>query len=158
MSPRAASRLESLGFEDVYWYGPGKMDWVAFGLPVEGKLATRLAGDAIRRDAPTCSLVENVADVRPRLGPAGWSQCVVTDERNVVLGRVHRSDLDRDGETPIEQVMESGPSTYRPSVPLEEMLQAMKSGGHETVLITRSDGVFLGLLNRQDAEERSRQK
>jgi len=32
MSPRAASRLESLGFRDVYDYAAGKADWFAAGL------------------------------------------------------------------------------------------------------------------------------
>jgi len=32
MSPRAASRLESLGFRDVYDYAAGKADWFNAGL------------------------------------------------------------------------------------------------------------------------------
>jgi rhodanese-related sulfurtransferase len=31
MSPRAASRLESLGFTEVYDYIDGKLDWMAAG-------------------------------------------------------------------------------------------------------------------------------
>jgi hypothetical protein len=33
MSPRAAWRLEGLGFERVYDYVPGESDWFASGLP-----------------------------------------------------------------------------------------------------------------------------
>ncbi len=33
MSPRAAARLETLGFDDVYDYVSGKSDWMAAGLP-----------------------------------------------------------------------------------------------------------------------------
>ena len=36
MSPRAAWRLESIGFEQVYDYVTGKADWGSFGLPLEG--------------------------------------------------------------------------------------------------------------------------
>ncbi len=36
MSPRAASRLESLGFREAYDYAAGKADWFAAGLPMEG--------------------------------------------------------------------------------------------------------------------------
>jgi hypothetical protein len=43
MSPRAACRLDTLGFEHVYDYMPGKVDWLARNLPVEGTAA----------DAPT---------------------------------------------------------------------------------------------------------
>ena len=33
MSPRAACRLDTLGFEHVYDYLTGKYDWLARGLP-----------------------------------------------------------------------------------------------------------------------------
>ena len=36
MSPRAAARLESLGFRQVYDYVAGEADWFASGLPMEG--------------------------------------------------------------------------------------------------------------------------
>lgn len=36
MSARAAWRLEQLGFERVFRYTPGKADWAAAGLPMEG--------------------------------------------------------------------------------------------------------------------------
>ena len=36
MSPRAAWRLERLGFTEVYDYAAGKVDWMAAGLPTEG--------------------------------------------------------------------------------------------------------------------------
>jgi hypothetical protein len=35
MSPRAAWRLEGMGFTEVYDYPPGKADWSASGLPME---------------------------------------------------------------------------------------------------------------------------
>jgi hypothetical protein len=35
----AAWRLESLGFAQVYRYTPGKADWLANELPVEGQQA-----------------------------------------------------------------------------------------------------------------------
>ena len=49
MSPRAAWRLESFGFEQVYDYVAGKADWGAAGLPLEGMLGPR-ASDHVRRD------------------------------------------------------------------------------------------------------------
>ncbi len=56
MSPRAAWRLESLGFD----YVAGKADWMASGLPVEGKLAdcryrmpTKRPSEVVTRMLPT---------------------------------------------------------------------------------------------------------
>ena len=34
-SPKAAGKLEELGYQDVYVYEAGKMDWREAGLPVE---------------------------------------------------------------------------------------------------------------------------
>ena len=55
MSPRAAWRLESLGFTKVYDYVPGKTDWLAAGLPREGDEGAR----RLMRDRP--ELVVEVA-------------------------------------------------------------------------------------------------
>jgi hypothetical protein len=57
MSPRAASRLESIGFEQVYDYSAGKADWGSFGLPLDGHATsgTRV-GAHLGTDVPTCWL------------------------------------------------------------------------------------------------------
>jgi hypothetical protein len=57
MSPRAAVRLETLGFTQVFDYAAGKADWTSTGLPTEGTLADQpRAGDIAQRDVPTCGL------------------------------------------------------------------------------------------------------
>src|SRR5258708_26465448 len=59
MSPRAAWRLESLGFRNVHDYKPGKLDWMAAGLPTEGAhTSKRRAGDLAKKDVPTCTMDE----------------------------------------------------------------------------------------------------
>ena len=56
-SPRAAWRLDSLGFPEVFDYMPGKMDWLAYGLPVEKKVgAPPMLIERIERQVPTCRL------------------------------------------------------------------------------------------------------
>jgi CheY-like chemotaxis protein len=52
MSPRAACRLETLGFDQVYDDSAGKTDWLAHGLAVEGADAGRLQGDPVNRRRP----------------------------------------------------------------------------------------------------------
>ena len=57
MSPRAASRLESIGFERVYDYVAGKADWGSAGLRLEGANGSDTrAGAHLRTDVPTCRL------------------------------------------------------------------------------------------------------
>jgi hypothetical protein len=52
--PRAACRLELLGFTQVYDYVLGKADWLAHGLPTKGERAQLpRAKDVLRRDVVT---------------------------------------------------------------------------------------------------------
>ena len=153
MSPRAAWRLEDLGFEKVYDYVPGKADWFASGLPREGKLATiPTIADATRRDVPTCAPAEKVSAARKRVRKAGWDRCVVVSKGRVVLGLLREKELSSDPETPIEEVMRNGPTTFRPNVAVGKMAKRMRERGAPTVLVTTSDGRLVGLLYREDAE------
>ena len=62
MSPRAACRLESLGFGEVYDYVAGKLDWMAAGLPTEGPMLT--AQGRVTLHAGMC---------RPLAWMSGWA-------------------------------------------------------------------------------------
>src|ERR671925_77003 len=91
MSPRAASRLESLGFQQVYDYTAGKADWGSFGLPLEGTNGSEMrAGTHLRTDVPTCGPDDRLHDVCALLDARGWNTCFVVDEGRVVLGRLGR--------------------------------------------------------------------
>src|SRR5829696_5935334 len=113
MSPRAAWRLETLGFKAVYDYVPGKVDWLAHGLPTEGERAgVRRVGDVARSDVVTCSLASHVGDVRALIESSPYGFALVTSEQRIVLGRLRRSKLDGEADDrPVEDVMEPGPST-----------------------------------------------
>ena len=152
MSPRAAWRLESLGFAQVYDYVAGKLDWLAAGLPTEGSNARRpRAGDVARRDAPTCGLDERLGDVQPRVRAAGWDACVVINPERVVLGLLRARELEADPGLRIEQAMRPGPSTFRPHVAIVEMAGFMGDHDLTSSPITTSDGRLVGLLLREDA-------
>src|SRR4030081_2101032 len=115
MSPRAAWRLETLGFAQVMDYADGKLDWMAAGLPTEGTNATKpRAGDLARKDTPTCRLNDRLAEVRDRVRGLGWGAVVVFNEERIVLGLLRSKELDSDGYQLIEHVMRPGPSTFRP--------------------------------------------
>ena len=104
----------------------GELDWLAAGLPTEGRNADRpRAGDVARRDAPTCRLDEPIGQVRARMQAAGWDACVVVNDERVVLGLLRAEELRRGQDEPIEQVMRPGPSTFRPHVPIEELAHHM---------------------------------
>jgi len=154
MSPRAAWRLESLGFGEVYEYKVGKLDWLAAGLPTEGTNAQRpRAGALARKDVPTCRLDERLDDVRRRVQAAGWEAVVVVNAERVVFGLLRSKELGADGDQLIAQVMRPGPSTFRPYVLATEMAKTMVDHKLESSPITTSDGRLVGLLLQKDAVE-----
>src|SRR2546428_525262 len=117
MSARAAARLVSLGFPNVYRYQAGRADWFAAGFPREGTEAgmPRVA-DVAQRAVPTCRLDERVGDVRDRRPGAGSAPFVVVDGDRVVLGLVDAEALTGDPTTPVERGMQPDPVSFRPDV------------------------------------------
>jgi CBS domain-containing protein len=158
LSPRAAWRLESLGFENVCDYVAGKQDWLAYGLPIEGELAGAVTiGQLAQPDVPTCRLDEKLSEIEQRLRSGGWSECVVVNEPKIVLGLLRKSMWEgaTNGAT-AEQVMESAPITFRPHVRREDIVPYMQKKKMKTVLVTTADGGLRGLLRRRDAESSAR--
>ncbi len=155
MSPRAAWRLESLGFREVYDYVAGQADWLAFGLPTEGTSANApRAGHLADPDVPTCGLGDTVGSVRERVRVSGENVCVVINDEGIVLGRIRGDDMDGDPGRTADVVMNSGPVTVRPSESLEEITGRMRDRKVDHVLVTTSDGHLVGVLRRVDAELR----
>ncbi len=153
MSPRAAWRLEGLGFERVYDYVPGKADWAASGLPTEGTAASLpKIGDLARTDVPTCSPQEKLSAARERVRKAGWDRCVAVNEERIVLGLLREKQLESEPEAAVEEVMRNGPATFRPDEPVEKMARRMRERGATAIVVTTSDGRLVGLLYREDAE------
>jgi CBS domain-containing protein len=152
MAPRAAARLESLGFGEVYEYRAGKLDWLAAGLATEGENARRpRAGDVARKDMVVCAPNDRLGEVRDRASAAGWDVAVVVDEEQVVLGLLRSKQLEVDPQLPVAQAMNPGPSTFRPYVPMKEMADYMVEHDLDSVPITTSDGRLVGVLRKSDA-------
>ena len=153
MSARAAWRLESLGFGQVYQYAAGKADWFAAGLPSEGNAAgvPRAAG-AARRQVPTCRLADRVSAVAARVRGADWKMCIVTNDEGIVLGRLRARVLMANADASAEEVMEAGPTTIRPHERLESVVPRLRSRHVDSILVTDSDGRLIGVLYFEEAE------
>jgi predicted transcriptional regulator len=152
MSPRAASRLETLGFRDVYDYTDGKLDWMAAGFPMVGTNAERpRAAEVARKDAMTCRLDERLGEVSERAAAGGWEAAVVVNEERVVLGLLRKNELAGNADQPVERAMRPGPSTFRPYVAIAEMAAFMTEHNLDSSPITTSDGRLVGLLLKEDA-------
>jgi Mg/Co/Ni transporter MgtE len=142
-----------MGFQKVFDYVAGKLDWLAMGLPFEGTaVELPTAGQVARMDVPTCRLDETMGGVRDRVRAAGWDACVVTNAERVVLGLLRAKELEKaESNAPAENAMRPGPSTYRPYVSIVEMAELMIEHDLPNCPITTSDGRLVGLLRKEDA-------
>ncbi|MEV0996212.1 rhodanese-like domain-containing protein [Nonomuraea sp. NPDC050202] len=149
LSPRAAHRLERLGFGEVYDYGVGKMDWLSADLPYDGHAA--LVSRNVRRDPVTAGLDDPLGMLTERIiaDPAGLA--VVVDEDDVVQGVIGSRELrggDLDGTA--ESVMRVGATTVRPSEEIDPLVQRMDQAKVDHVVVTQADGTLVGLFGLGD--------
>src|SRR6266498_1487878 len=141
MSPRAACRLEQLGFPEVYDYTAGKADWLAHGLETEGEQAGVLrARHAVRADVVTASIEEPVGEVRARVAASPYGFALVVAADGTVVGRLRAAALAGDPDRRAEQVMEAGPSTVRPDRSLQELVTVMRDKNLTVMLVTTPEG------------------
>ena len=142
-----------MGFPNVYDYAAGKKSWGSSGLPHEGtKVPDRSAGDVARQDVPICTLADRLTDVRERVSAAGWDTCIVVNEQRIVLGRLGRRAIAADSDESVEDAMTPGPSTVRPSISVEDVLDRMRARDLTSFLVTTPDGRLVGLALRRDLE------
>jgi CBS domain-containing protein len=151
MSPRAAWRLERLGYGPVYDYAAGKVDWMAAGLAtVRADPSVRRALDDADRDPPTCG-PDDLVDHAVERGQG--ETLVVVNEQRIVLGRLRVSTAPAGRETRVEDVMEAGPTTVRAHEPLVPLLERMARRQVDEVIVTTPEGELLGVVH--SAKERS---
>jgi Mg/Co/Ni transporter MgtE len=104
----------------------------------------------MRSDAPTCGPDDRLQGVRESIGE--WDTCFVLNANGVLLGRLGRAALASDEDAPATEAMTDGPSTIRPSARLDWSIRRMEKNELSNLPVTSSDGRFLGLLTREDAE------
>jgi Mg/Co/Ni transporter MgtE len=106
------------------------------------------------RDTLTCALHDRLGDVRDRLRAAGKTSCIVVNDQRVVLGRIRGEALDGDPEQAAEAVMEAGPTSVRPSEPLDALIGRMQKRKAKSIVVSTATGVLVGVLRREDGERR----
>ena len=155
MSPRAACRLATLGFSRVYDYAAGKVDWLAHGLPGEGTHADRpTAGSLARHDVATRALEISAGEALGAIAETPYDFALVTSPEGVLLARVDRSALEAvNADTPIEPIVEPGPSTIRPHLTPKELRRRLGRSAVPALVVTRPDGTLLGVVRRDDVAE-----
>ncbi|MGH7743624.1 MAG: hypothetical protein ACREQ5_02215 [Candidatus Dormibacteria bacterium] len=136
MSPRAACRLDALGFTQVHDYLGGKLDWLAHNLPIHGTAAdSPTIGRHLCHDVVTAALDEPVADIRARVATSPYDFALVLTADTTLLGRLRPSVLDSaDPDRPAGQVMKPGPRLCDPTSPPRRSA----TGWRATTCTTRS--------------------
>jgi len=123
----------------VYDYVDGKVDWMAYGLPVEGDDGP-FVGQAVT-DAVIVDVGATVGEARRRLRGTSGEVLIVTHGRGLVVGEVDGEALaGSDDGDPLLEVMRPVPSTVRPSA----TVASLAGSSRERVVVTTSDGYLVG--------------
>jgi len=151
LSSRAGRWLEQLGFTDVHDYMDSKVAWLADGLPFEGTQGPETRALARVVDPPTFGPDDTVAALASAFEDSPVA--VVVDGDRVVVGVVRPEARSLAPDTRMRDVLQPGPPTVRPSIPIRELAGSMDRDGQRWVLVSRSDGTLLGLVHRDALEE-----
>jgi rhodanese-related sulfurtransferase len=146
LSARAAWRLETMGFQEVYRYTPGKADWLAAGWETEGTQSKKARiRQMIHKDVATCALRERLEDVKSRRRP-NQDMCVVVNDRNIVLGVIQGETWDANPLARVAEVMQPGPRTIRPDLDPKDAQKILRNYDAPSAIVTTSDGELLGVI------------
>jgi CBS domain-containing protein len=132
---------------------PGKVDWMARGLPLEGEKAREpRAVDVAHQDVVTCDPGARVGALRDRVEQSPYGFALVLGPGGVVFGRLRRAVLQGDASALAEEVMEPGPSTTRPDTAPEQLLSRLQKADLTTAILTDPEGRLLGIVRRDALE------
>jgi CBS domain-containing protein len=132
---------------------PGKVDWLAHGLPVEGERPEApIAGRVMRADAVLCRPTDRISHVRELIEASPYPFALVTTDEGTLLGRAPLSALDSASEHPVWDVAEPGPKTFRPHVSAEKVAEVLADKELRWAVVTTPEGRVLGVASREDLE------
>jgi CBS domain-containing protein len=137
----------------VYDYVPGKVDWLAHNLEVEGDRADAVTvGRVMRHDVVRCAPTDTVNTVLELTQGSAYPFAVLTSPDGTVLGRVPGSALKPPSETPVWDVAEPGPKTFRPHHSVENVIGHLIEKDLRWAIVTTPEGRLLGVASREDLE------
>ena len=108
--------------------------------------------ERIERQVPTCGLRDSLREAKQRADKLGSRICAVVNDRGIVLGLLREDAWKTDPVVAAETVMESGPTTLRPSFPADEAAELLSKRNQDAILVTGSDGKLIGLFKRPKSD------
>jgi CBS domain-containing protein len=137
----------------VYDYVPGKIDWLAHNLEVEGEeIDAPIVGRVMRDDVVRCDPTDRTVDVRASIERSPYPFALITSDDGTVLGRVRASALDSGAEDAVWDVAEPGPKTFRPHHSVENVARHLAAKDLRWAIVTTPEGRLLGVASRKDLE------
>lgn len=137
----------------MYDYVPGKVDWLAHDLPVEGERATPpTAGRVMREDAVRARPEDRVGDVLERIEASPYDFALVTGQTGILLGRIRQSAVDGAPDRRVGEVMELDPSTVRPHRAAARVAESLARKDLPWAIVTTPEGRLLGVAGREDLD------
>ncbi|MBI4446518.1 MAG: CBS domain-containing protein [Acidobacteria bacterium] len=122
-------------------------------MPTEGKEAgAPRAGTLLDAQVPTCSPDESVSALQGRLQSSS-DFCVVLNPARIVLGLIQPSDIKAISKLKAAEVMQIAPKTVRPSVPLQSLIESLRSSKKDLALVTNPEGKLMGVVRLQVLEQ-----
>jgi predicted transcriptional regulator len=109
-------------------------------------------GDLLLEGVVTCRIGARLDEVSELTSGGDPDFCVVVNEERVVAGVLRGNALSKDPGSRVEDVMELGPRTIRPSQPVEKLLAKRSSQGVKSWIVTTAHGELLGVVARRDLE------
>lgn len=152
MSPRAAWQLEAMGFTDVYDYVNGKVEWLWNRFPIEGDGPHYpLVGEVATTDRlHACVLGSLVEDSARTMDEGGHTFCLVLNQAGIVMGRLRQKHREGARDELVDDVMETGPTTVRPTEPAAALLERMVRRDVPAVVVTTKRGELVGIARRRE--------
>ena len=86
--------------------------------------------------------------VRAKVADSPFGFALVTTDNDVVCGRLRKAVLEGDPGARAEDVMEPGPSTVRPHVPLDDLHKRLAERDLRFAIVTTPEGELLGIVRR----------
>ncbi|MDQ4058545.1 MAG: hypothetical protein M3124_05425 [Actinomycetota bacterium] len=110
-------------------------------------------GQLARKDVVRARLSDPVGEIAEHARADGWDTAMVVNDKGIVLGRLFKEQLEEDPAASAGEVMQPGPSTFRPDVDVVYMTKFMAENELETAPVTTSDGVLIGVALKEDLDQ-----
>ena len=135
----------------MYDYVPGKVDWLAHNLEIEGERADApTVGRVMRDDVVRCAPTDRASAVLELVKASPYPFAVLTSADGTVLGRAPASALDPASDATVWDVAEPGPKTFRPHHSVENVTRHLAEKNLRWALVTTPEGQLLGVASRED--------